>query len=111
MIILKIGNQEISKMKKEFVQFRCSIYEKKLLKIKAKKSGISISEYCRRAAFDDRIIERLSEDQIEAYKLLLQYQNNFKRIGNMFRKRNPKLADEVTHLAKEIREHLLSFKV
>ncbi|UOY06151.1 hypothetical protein L0P88_19770 [Muricauda sp. SCSIO 64092] len=53
----------------------------------------------------------MSDDQIEAYKLLVQYQNNFKRIGNMFRKRNPKLADEVTQLAKEIREHLLNFKV
>ena len=98
-------------MKREFVQFRCSVFEKKLLKVKAKKSGLSISEYCRRAAFDDRIIERLSEDQIEAYKLLVQYQNNFKRIGNMFRKRNPRLADEVTALAKEIREHLLNFRV
>ena len=98
-------------MKREFVQFRCSVFEKKLLKVKAKKSGLSISEYCRRAAFDDRIIERLSEDQIEAYKLLVQYQNNFKRIGNMFRKRNPRLADEVTKLAKEIRKHLMSFKV
>ena len=67
-------------MKREFVQFRCSVFEKKLLKVRAKKSGLSISEYCRRAAFDDRIIERLSEDQIEAYKLLVQYQNNFKRI-------------------------------
>ncbi len=98
-------------MKREFVQFRCSVFEKKLLKVKAKKSGLSISAYCRRAAFDERIIERLSEDQIEAYKLLVQYQNNFKRIANMFRKRNPRLADEVTQLAKEIREHLLSFKV
>ncbi|MEL6975102.1 MAG: mobilization protein MbpA [Bacteroidota bacterium] len=98
-------------MKREFVQFRCSIFEKKLLKVKAKKSGLSVSEYCRRAAFDDRIIERLSEEQIEAYKLLVQYQNNFKRIGNMFRKRNPRLAEEVNQLAKEIREHLLSFKV
>lgn len=97
-------------MKREFVQFRCSVFEKKLLKVKAKKSGLSISEYCRRAAFDDRIIERLSKDQIEVYKLLVKYQNNFKRIGNMFRKRNPRLADEVTQLAKEIREHLLSFK-
>lgn len=97
-------------MKREFVQFRCSVYEKKLLKVKAKKSGLSISEYCRRAAFDDRIIERLSEDQIEAYKLLVQYQNHFKRIGNMFRKRNPILSEEVNQLAKEIREHLLSFK-
>lgn len=97
-------------MKKEFIQFRCSIYEKKLLKVKAKKSGLSISEYCRRAAFDDRIVERLSEEQIEVYKMLVKYQMNFKRIGNMFRKRNPKLADEVVQLANEIREHLYNFK-
>ena len=97
-------------MKKEFVQFRCSIYEKKLLKIKAKKSGLSISEYCRRAAFNLLIIERFSEEQIEVYKLLVQYQVNFKRIGNMYRKRNPKLADEVVQLANEIREHLYNFK-
>ncbi len=97
-------------MKREFVQFRCSIYEKKLLKIKAKKSGLSISEYCRRAAFDYRIIERLSDDQINVYKLLVQYQVNFKRIGNMYRKRNPKLANEVVQLANEIRKHLYNFK-
>jgi len=97
-------------VKKEFVQFRCSIYEKKLLKVKAKKSGLSISEYCRRAAFDDRIVERLSEEQIEVYKMLVKYQMNFKRIGNMFRKRNPKLADEVVQLANEIREHLYNFR-
>lgn len=97
-------------MKKEFVQFRCSIYEKKLLKIKAKKSGLSISEYCRRAAFDHKIVERFSEEQIDVYKLLVQYQINFKRIGNMYRKRNPKLADEVVQLANEIRKHLNNFK-
>ncbi|MGB5819697.1 MAG: mobilization protein MbpA [Saonia sp.] len=97
-------------MKKEFVQFRCSIYEKKLLKVKAKKSGLSISEYCRRAAFEDRIVERLSEEQIETYKMLVKYQMNFKRIGNMFRKRNPRLADEVVKLANEIRQHLYNFK-
>ncbi|MFS4448696.1 mobilization protein MbpA [Maribacter sp. 2307UL18-2] len=97
-------------MKKEFVQFRCSVYEKKLLRIKAKKSGLSISEYCRRAAFGNRIIERLSEKHIEIYKMLSKYQNNFKLIGNMFRKRNPELADEVVKLANEIRQHLLNFR-
>lgn len=97
-------------MKKEFVQFRCSIYEKKLLKVKAKKSGLSISEYCRRVAFDDRIIERLSEEQIGMYKMLVKYQMNFKRIGNMYRKRNPRLAEEVVQLASEIRQHLLNFR-
>jgi hypothetical protein len=97
-------------MKKEFVQFRCSIYEKKLLRVKADRSGLSISEYCRRAAFDDRIIERLTQEQIEMYKMLTRYEINFKLIGNMFRKRNPKLADEVVQLASEIRRHLLSFR-
>lgn len=97
-------------MKKEFVQFRCSIYEKKLLRVKAVKSGLSISEYCRRAAFDDRIIERLTQEQIEMYKMLTKYETNFKRIGNMYRKRNPNLADEVVQLANEIRKHLLSFR-
>lgn len=97
-------------MKKEFIQFRCSIYEKKLLRVKADRSGLSISEYCRRAAFDDRIIERLTQEQIEMYKMLSRYETNFKLIGNMFRKRNPKLADEVVQLASEIRRHLLSFR-
>ena len=97
-------------MKREFVQFRCSVYEKKLLRVKARKSGLSISEYCRRAAFEDRISERLSEDQIETYKMLVKYENNFKRIGNMFRKRNPKLADEVVQLANDIRKQLFNFK-
>ena len=86
-------------MKNEFVQFRCSIYEKKLLRVKADRSGLSISEYCRRAAFDDRIIERLTQEQIEMFKMLSRYETNFKLIGNMFRKRNPKLADEVVQLA------------
>ena len=97
-------------MKNEFVQFRCSIYEKKLLRVKADRSGLSISEYCRRAAFDDRIIERLTQEQIEMFKMLSRYETNFKLIGNMFRKRNPKLADEVVQLASEIRGHLLSFR-
>jgi hypothetical protein len=97
-------------MKRQFVQFRCTVFEKKLLKVKARKSGLTISEYCRRAAFDDRIIERLTEEQIDAYKMLVKYENNFKRIGNMFRKRNPKLADEVVELANDIRKHLFNFK-
>ncbi len=99
-----------TKVKKEFVQFRCSVYEKKLLKVKARKSGLSISEYCRRAAFDDRIIERMTDEQIETYKMLVLYENNFKRIGNMFRKRDPKLADEVVQLANDIRGHLFNFR-
>jgi hypothetical protein len=40
----------------------------------------------------------------------VKYEKKFKRIGNMFRKRNPKLAEEVVQLANDIRKHLFNFK-
>ena len=100
----------LNKMKTSFIKFRCSLYEKKLLKIKAKRSGLSLSAYCRRAAFDDKIIERLTEEQIDMYKTLIKYHNNFKAIGNMYRKQNPKMTEKVNQLADEIKSHLNNFK-
>jgi hypothetical protein len=98
------------KGKSELIKFRCSIYEKKLLKIKAKKSGLTLSEYCRMSTMEQRIIERLSDEHIDLYKTLIKYHNNFKAIGNMFKKRNPKLTETVYQLANEFKELLKDFK-
>ncbi|UBZ07004.1 hypothetical protein LDL76_16800 [Salegentibacter mishustinae] len=97
-------------MKREYIQVRCSIYEKKLLQRRAARAGISLSEYIRATAFDKNIVERITPEQLETYKMLVQYKNNFTRIGNMFRKRDPKLAKAVEELAREIRTHLKNFK-
>lgn len=97
-------------MKKHKVEFRCTLFEKKLLKVKAKKSGLTLSEFCRKSAFDVEIIERLTDEQIEVYKVLITYHNNFKSIGNMFKKKNPNLTSEVYKLANEIKNHLSNFK-
>ena len=97
-------------MKRTYIKFRCTIYEKKLLVKRAERAGISLSEYCRNTAFGRNIIERLSTEQLECYKTLVTYRNNFTRIGNMFRKRNPKLAEEVKQLAREIGTHLKNFR-
>jgi len=97
--------------KSEIIKFRCSIYEKKLLRIKAKRSGLTLSEYFRRVALEQKITERLTEEQIDVYKMLINYHNNFKSIGNMFKKRNPKLTEMVYELANEIKGHLKNFKV
>jgi hypothetical protein len=97
-------------MKREYIQVRCSIYEKKLLQRRAARAGISLSEYIRASAFQINIVERITPEQLETYKMLVQYKNNFTRIGNMFKKRDPKLAREVEDLAKEIRTHLKNFK-
>ena len=96
--------------KTEIIKFRCSMYEKKLLKIKAKKSGLTLSEYFRRVALEQKITARLTDEQIDIYKMLVTYHNNFKSIGNMFKKRNPKLTETVHGLANEIKEHLKDFK-
>ncbi len=96
-------------MKQETIQFRCSVFEKKLLKIKAKRAGLSLSEFCRSSALGHSIGERLTTEQLQQYAMLVKYGNNFKRIANMFKKRNPRLAVEVEELALEIRGHLRNF--
>ena len=78
--------------------------------IKASSSGLSLSEYIRRAVFEKEITERFKEEHIEIYKMLLKYHNNFKSIGNMYRKRNPKLTETVYELANEIKSHLKRFQ-
>jgi len=98
------------KGKSELVKFRCSIYEKKLLIIKAKRSGLTLSEYVRRVAFEQHITERFTDEHIDIYKMLIKYHNNFKSIGNMFKKRNPKLTQTVHELADEIKAHLKKFQ-
>ena len=102
--------RKMKKSKKEFIQFRCGVYEKKLLKKRAQKAGLSLSEFCLRAALDVKIIEILNPKQIEFYKTLIKFSNNFTSIGNMYRKRDPKLTDELYTLANEIKEHLNNFK-
>lgn len=98
--------KERFKGKSEWIKFRCSIYEKKLLKIKAKHSGLTLSEFCRRAVYEKEIKERLSDDHIAIYKTLVKFHNNFKSIGNMFSKKDPKLTREVYALANAIKMHL-----
>ncbi|WP_246067814.1 mobilization protein MbpA [Changchengzhania lutea] len=102
--------KRVFKGKSDLVKFRCSIYEKKLLKVKAARSGLSLSEYIRRSLFEQEITERFTEEHIDIYKMLIKYHNNFKSIGNMFKKRNPKLTEEVYDLANTIKVHLKKFQ-
>jgi len=102
--------KRVFKGKGDLVKFRCSVYEKKLLKVKAKSSGLTLSECIRRTVFEQTITERFSEEHIELYKMLIKYHNNFKSIGNMYKKRNPKLTETVYDLANEIKGHLKKFQ-
>lgn len=100
------NKKKMFKGKREFVKFRCSVYEKKLLYIKAKRSRLSVSEFCRRSVFNLEVKERLSDDHIEILKTLTRFHNNFKSIGNMFRKRDPGLTAAAYDLAEQIKQQL-----
>lgn len=101
--------KERFKGKNQLVKFRCSTYEKKLLTAKAKLCGLSLSEFLRRTAMEQATVERLTDEEIELYKMLAKYHNNFKSIGNMFRGKNENLTKMVYDTAKEIKEHLKKF--
>lgn len=97
-------------MKKSIVKFRVSTYEKKMLKKNAAHCGLPLSEYLRRVGLDQEIKPRLTEREVQFYKTLIQYANNFKSIGNMYSKKDPNLKKEVWKVADLIKRELSNFR-
>ncbi|MGZ9736604.1 plasmid mobilization protein [Flavobacterium sp. GNP002] len=98
-------------MKNTFIKFRVSYIENLIIKDKASKSGVSVSELIRGLIFNYKLSNKLTPDEIECYQTLSKYSDNFRRISNLF-----KLGDtdgfkkeclETSHI---IREHLLKLK-
>jgi len=106
-----LQSQKISAhMKKHKIEFRCTLFEKKMLKIKAKKSGLTLSEFCRKSINDQIIVERLTDEQIELYKMMITYHNNFKSISNLIKNKHPFLNQKILETADEIKINLQNFK-
>ena len=81
----------------EELELKDELSEEEKKKLEDSKSEVLLLE--------KEIKERLSDDHIEIYKTLHKFHNNFKSIGNMYRKKNPKLTREVYGLANLIKAH------
>ena len=98
-------------MKNQFIKFRVSALEKRIIEKKSGRAGLSVSEFVRRLAFEKDLKSRLTEEEIECYKNLSRYADNFRRISNLF-----KLGDvtgmkqETLEASRLIREHLKKFQ-
>ena len=98
-------------LKKHRIEIRLSKIDKLILQKKAEKSAMSLSQYVLSCALKLEMKSRLSEDEIECYKSLSKYADNFRRISNLF-----KLGDtdgfkkECLFASSEIRQHLLKLK-
>ena len=98
-------------LKNHRIEIRLSEIDKSILQKKSEETRMSLSQYVLSCALKLEIKNRLSADEIECYKTLSKYADNFRRISNLF-----KLGDtdgfkkECLIASAEIREHLLKLK-
>ena len=98
-------------MRNQIIKFRVSKIEQRIIQKKSEKAGLTISEFLRRLALEKEIKSRLTSEEIECYKTLSKFADNFRRISNLF-----KLGDvtgvknESLETSKLIRNHIEKFK-
>ena len=91
--------------KVEEIKFRCSPFEKSIIKQKAQKTGRTVSEYCRTQSVTGKIVSKpnLSEEEKEFFKSLKSHNSNFTRIANLIKNRDENLLSEIySHLNNEV---------
>lgn len=89
------------------ILLRVSLFDEKLIKIKAKDCGLSTSEYLRRCALNKKLPKALDNDELEVYKDLKKFYNNFNAISNLFKKGDhQKMLLEIEELKFELKKHL-----
>nr|WP_319512055.1 hypothetical protein [uncultured Draconibacterium sp.] len=83
---------------------RCSVGEKRIIQQLAKKSGLTLSEYCRRQAIHGEVkaIPALTQQEIEYFRMLKTYSTHFNRISSLIRKKDPVLVEEIRQLVSEL---------
>ena len=93
------------------MKFRVTEMERQIIKNKAKKDGLSVSEFIRRSAFDLKLRTRLTEQEIECYRTLTKFSLNFKSISNLFKKGDVTgVKEEAIKASELIKKHLNKLK-
>lgn len=78
--------------------------ERKLIEIKAKESGYSMSRFMVQSALG-KSLKNLSAEEKKGYIDLAKYHTNFSRISNLFKEKSP-ILEELQTVIFEIRDHL-----
>lgn len=92
------------------IRFRVTPLEKKVIQITADKTGLTVSDYVRKAAMNKTVRVRFSDEELEAYKTLQEYHKHFSRIANLIKGKDPHLITEIENTQKLIYEHLKKFE-
>ena len=89
--------------------FRVYALEKQAILLSAERSGLSVSDYMRRACLGTTLTSRLSEEEVSLYRMLITYRNNFARISTLVKERR-EFADELQDVIHRIDHHLKKFQ-
>lgn len=99
----------MKKIKK--IEFRVTRTEHLIIKNRADKAGCTVSEFLRNTALEYPLTYKLSSDELEVYKQLNKFSDNFRRIGNLFKLGDVTGVKETSiETAKLIRVHLNKLK-
>ena len=98
-------------MKNKILRFRVSSLEHQIIQIKILKTGLSMSEFLRRLSLELELKNTLTDDEIECYKNLSKYADNFRRISNLFKLGDVTgMKNETLETSRLIRKHLEKLK-
>jgi predicted house-cleaning NTP pyrophosphatase (Maf/HAM1 superfamily) len=91
--------------KSEEIKFRCTAFEKSVIRQKAFQTGKTVSEYCRIQSINGKIVSKpkLSDEEKEFFRTLKAHNTNFARIANLIKNHDQRFYGE-------IQEHLKNMK-
>jgi len=89
------------------ILIRVNLFDEKLIKVKAKDCGLSVSEYIRRCALNKSVPRTMDSEELQAYKDLKKFYNNFTAISNYLKHGDhQKMIAEIEDLKTTLKEHL-----
>lgn len=98
----------------EYISFRVSALEKKVIELSAKEANLSTSNFTRRAAMNMKVTLRFSPEELKAYNDLHKYHVNFTYISNLIKSsdvnKKEKLIKEIEVVQTLIKQHIIKFE-
>ena len=93
-------------MKDKYIKFRASESEKERIAGMAKRSGTTVSEYCRQQSLMGRILAapKLTPEEISYFRALKEHNNGLARLANIIRNKQPGLYAAIAEYLGKSRE-------
>jgi len=94
------------------IAVRCTALEKKVIEIMADETGLTTSDYIRKCAMNKVVKIRFSSEELEHFRTLQKFHNNFRSIGNLIKGTkgiNEETLKEIKQVREEISEQLKRF--